>query len=99
MAKCAAHCSPWSLSPGTYDVVLGEGDAAERRQVVWPGRRREEVPPAGSPHNPAPSAAAASAIAVTSALSVITEPAGGAISIDGVDSAERRRSSWNIFPP
>ena len=23
-----------SLAPGTYDVVLGEGDSAERRQVV-----------------------------------------------------------------
>ena len=72
-----------SLAPGTYDVVLGEGDSAERRQVVLGDAEKSSLQYVLR-DNPAP-AAAAPAIAVTSALSVITEPAGGAISIDGVD--------------
>ena len=72
-----------SLAPGTYDVVLGEGDSAERRQVVLADAEKSSLQDVLR-ENPA-AAAAAPAIAVTSALSVITEPAGGAISIDGVD--------------
>jgi hypothetical protein len=73
-----------SLAPGTYDVVLGEGDSAERRQVVLADDEKSSLQYVLR-ENPAPAAAVAPAIAVTSALSVITEPAGGAISIDGVD--------------
>ena len=74
-----------TLAPGTYDVILGEGDSAERRQVALGDGEKSSL------HyvvrdNPAEAAsAAASALVVTSALSVITEPAGGAVSIDGVD--------------
>ena len=73
-----------SLAAGTYDVVLGDGDSAERRQVVLAEDEKSSLQYVLR-ENPASAAAAASAIAVTSALSVITEPAGGAISIDGVD--------------
>lgn len=73
-----------SLTPGTYDVVLGEGDSAERHQVVL-GDAEKSFLQYVFRDNPATAAAAAPAMAVTSALSVITEPAGGAISIDGVD--------------
>jgi PEGA domain len=73
-----------SLAPGTYDVVLGEGDSAERHQVVLADDEKSSLQYVLR-DNPGPAAAAASASAVTSALSVITEPAGGAISIDGVD--------------
>ena len=72
-----------SLAPGTYDVVLGEGDSAERQQIVLADDEKSSLQYVLR-ENPA-AAAAASAIAVTSALSVITEPAGGVINIDGVD--------------
>ena len=72
-----------SLAPGTYDVVLGEGDSAERHQVVLGDAEKSSLQYVLR-DNPA-AAAPAPAIAVTSALSIITEPAGGAISIDGVD--------------
>ena len=72
-----------SLAPGTYDVVLGEGDSVERHQVVLADDEKSSLQYVLR-DNPAP-AVAVSAIAVTSAVSIITEPAGGAISIDGVD--------------
>ena len=71
-----------SLAPGTYDVVLGEGDSTDRQQVVLGDAEKSSFQYVVR-DNPAP--ATASAIAVTSALSVITEPAGGAVSIDGVN--------------
>ena len=70
-----------SLAPGTYDVVLGEGDSAERHQVVLGDAEKSSLQYVLR-DNPAPSATIA---ADASALSVITEPAGGAITIDGVD--------------
>lgn len=73
-----------ALAPGAYEVVLGEGNSAEHRQVVLGDGEKSSL------HyvlrDTAPEAAApASAVPVTSALSVVTEPAGGAVSIDGVD--------------
>lgn len=73
-----------ALAPGSYQVVLGEGNSAEHRQVVLGDGEKSSL------HyvlrDTAPEAAApASAVPVTSALSVVTEPAGGTVSIDGVD--------------
>ena len=73
-----------TLAPGTYEVVLGEGDSAERRQVVLGDGEKSSLQYVVR-DTALETAAAASAVAVTSALSVITEPAGGAVSIDGVD--------------
>lgn len=74
-----------SLAPGTYDVVLGEGDSADRQQLVLGDAEKRSFQYVVR-DNPAPAdSAATSGIAVTSALSVITEPAGGVVSIDGVD--------------
>ena len=74
-----------TLAPGTYDVVLGEGEFAERHRVALGDAEKSSLQYVLR-DNPAPAAsAAASPIAVTAALSVITEPAGGAVSIDGVD--------------
>ncbi len=73
-----------TLAPGAYEVVLGEGDSAERRQVVLGDGEKSSLQYVVR-DTALETAAAASAVAVTSALSVITEPAGGAVSIDGVD--------------
>jgi len=72
-----------TLAPGSYDVILGEGDAAERRQIALGDGETSSLQYVVR-EDPA-AAAAAAATVVTSALSVITEPAGGAVSIDGVD--------------
>jgi hypothetical protein len=73
-----------ALAPGTYDLVLGAGDSAEHRQVVLADGEKSSL------HyvvrdKASETAAAASAAPVTSALSVVTEPAGGVVTIDGVD--------------
>jgi hypothetical protein len=73
-----------ALAPGAYEVVLGEGDSAERRQVVLGDGEKSSLHYVLRDTAPE-TAAAAPAVPVTSALSVVTEPAGGAVSIDGVD--------------
>ena len=73
-----------ALAPGAYEVVLGDGDSAERRQVVLGDGEKSSLHYVLRDAAPE-AAAAASAVPVTSALSVVTEPAGGAVSIDGVD--------------
>ena len=72
-----------SLTPGIYDVVLGEGENAERHQVVLGDEEKSSLQYVLR-EQPA-EASAATAIAATSALSVVTEPAGGTVSIDGID--------------
>jgi hypothetical protein len=75
-----------SLAPGTYDVMLGEREVVERHRVVLEEAEKTSL------HyvlQRQPTAAAlggeSSASLASSSLSVITEPAGGAVSIDGTD--------------
>jgi hypothetical protein len=72
-----------SLAPGTYDVLLGEGEIAERHQVVLGDEEKSSLQYVlrEQPVH----ASTAAAIATTSALSVVTEPAGGTVSVDGVE--------------
>ena len=72
-----------ALAPGTYKVDLGQGDTAKARQVTLASAERasmyHELRQASADVSPlAPSLQRA-------ALSVITEPAGGSVNIDGVD--------------
>jgi hypothetical protein len=73
-----------SLVPGTYDVLLGEGATAERHQVVLGDEEKSSLQYVLR-EQPVDASAAAAAMADTSALSVVTEPAGGVVSVDGVD--------------
>jgi hypothetical protein len=69
------------LAPGTYRVLIGTGSAAKERQVTLAGSELasiySEVAPSTSETAPA--------APLVSALSVATEPAGGRVTVDGVD--------------
>lgn len=72
-----------ALAPGTYKVDLGQGDDAKERHVTLASAER-----ASMYHVFRQASADVSPLAPASqsaALSVITEPAGGSVSIDGVD--------------
>ena len=68
-----------ALTPGTYTVLVGDGDASKERRIILAAAERASmyleradvdtvVPPL-----------------TNGALSVVTEPAGGRISVDGTD--------------
>ncbi|HEY6360352.1 MAG TPA: PEGA domain-containing protein [Vicinamibacterales bacterium] len=71
------------LPPGEYTVVVGRGDQAnEHRVTLWAGER------ASIYHVAAPTNVIAEAPVAppkSAALSVVTEPAGGSVDVDGVN--------------
>jgi hypothetical protein len=74
-----------ALAPGDYSVVLGEGASSQTRRVTLGEAEKSSLHYVVREDSPAAATSAAAALNAMSALSVITEPAGGAVSIDGID--------------
>jgi hypothetical protein len=71
-----------TVAPGSYSVVVGQGDAAKERRITVGSAEQASVyqvavpaPVGGAPVGPA---------SQTAELSVITEPAGGTVAVDDV---------------
>ena len=77
------------LAPGDYTVVIGRGDQAHERKVtIWAGERASIYHVAPSPDvavATGASAALRTGAATGGTLSVVTEPVGGIVNVDGVE--------------